>query len=61
MQAFKGPGKVRGYTHYHVEMSKMIRARLMTREEALKDLEITFDNDVLNSFAKKLNYRFENK
>jgi hypothetical protein len=47
-----------GYTHYHIEMSKMIRAGLITREEALKDLEITFDNELLNSFAKKINYKF---
>lgn len=47
-----------GYTHYHVEMSKMIRAGLMTREEALKDLAITFDKELLNKYAEKINCRF---
>lgn len=30
-----------GYTHYHVEFSKMIRKGLMTREEALKRLDFS--------------------
>ena len=47
-----------GYTHYHVEMSKMIRAGLMTREEALRDLEIDFDTDLLNRIAEPLGYVF---
>jgi len=48
-----------GYTHYHVEMSKLIRQGLLTREEAIKDLEINFDIGLLNSIAKKLDYTFE--
>ncbi len=48
-----------GYTHYHVEMSKMIRDGLMSREQALSDLEIDFDRELLNSIAEKLDYRFE--
>ncbi|MFC1679390.1 hypothetical protein ACFL2T_04195 [Elusimicrobiota bacterium] len=48
-----------GYTHYHVEMSKLVRDGVMTREEALKDLEMSFDKEFLNSIAKKLDYRFE--
>ena len=48
-----------GYTHYHVEMSKMIRDGLMSREQALSDLEIDFDKDLLNSIAEKLDFRFE--
>lgn len=48
-----------GYTHYHVEMSKMIRAGLITREQALKDLEIFFDKDLLNSIAGKLGHVIE--
>jgi hypothetical protein len=48
-----------GYTHYHVEASKLIRESVMSREEALKELEIDFDKDVLNEIAKDLDYRFE--
>lgn len=48
-----------GYTHYHVEMSKLIREGLMTREEALSELEITFNKEYLNGITEKLDYRFE--
>lgn len=48
-----------GYTHYHVEMSKLIREGLLTREEALKDLEIDFDKELLNDIGKKLDYTFD--
>ncbi|MBD3379552.1 MAG: hypothetical protein GF408_03715 [Candidatus Omnitrophica bacterium] len=48
-----------GYTHYHVEMSKMIRAGLMTRDEALESLAINFDKELLNFWAAKLGHRFE--
>ena len=51
--------KYYGYTHYHVEMSKLIREGLLTREEALKDLEINFDKELLNSIAKKLDYTLD--
>lgn len=47
-----------GYTHYHVEMSKLIREELLTREEAIKNLEIDFDKELLNNIAKKLDYVF---
>jgi len=47
-----------GYTHYHVEMSKLIREGLLTREDALKSLEINFDREFLNIIAKKLDYQF---
>ncbi len=43
-----------GYTHYHVEMSKLVRASLLTREEALKLLEINFDEGLLRSIMEKL-------
>ena len=43
-----------GYTHYHVEMSKMIRESLLSRQEALKLLEINFDRAVLDQVARKL-------
>jgi len=48
-----------GYTHYHVEMSKLIREGLLTREEALKNLEVNFSKELLNSIASKLGYRFD--
>ena len=47
-----------GYTHYHVEMSKLIREGLLTREEAIKNLEIDFDKELLNNISKKLDYTF---
>ena len=50
-----------GYTHYHVEMSKLIRQGLMTRDEALELLEIHFDVPFLNSIVKKLDYAFPNE
>jgi len=42
-----------GYTHYHVEMSKMVRASLLSRQEALKLLEINFDHGVLQHVMQK--------
>lgn len=50
--------KYYGYTHYHVEMSKLIREGLLTREEALKSLEANFSKELLNSIAAKLDYQF---
>ncbi|MBF0331190.1 MAG: 7-cyano-7-deazaguanine synthase [Candidatus Omnitrophica bacterium] len=43
-----------GYTHYHVEMSKMIRESLLSRQEALKLLEINFGDEVLRDVMQKL-------
>jgi tRNA(Ile)-lysidine synthase TilS/MesJ len=51
--------KYYGYTHYHVETSKLIREGLLTREEALKNLEINFDKELLNSVTEKFGYRFD--
>ncbi len=48
-----------GYTHYHVEMSKQIRAGIMTREEALELLRIDFDETLLNEIARPLGYTFQ--
>ncbi|MBU0765735.1 MAG: 7-cyano-7-deazaguanine synthase [Bacteroidetes bacterium] len=48
-----------GYTHYHVEASKLIREGYLGREEALKQLEITFDKAFLNRIARKLDFKFE--
>lgn len=43
-----------GYTHYHVEASKMIREGYLLREEALKQLEINFNEKTLTEIAEKL-------
>lgn len=43
-----------GYTHYHVEMSKMIRLGMLTRDEALNLLEINFDEKLLEPVLKKM-------
>jgi hypothetical protein len=37
-----------GYTHYHVEMSKLVRQGTVTREEALANLKDEFDDELLN-------------
>ncbi|MFH1619569.1 MAG: 7-cyano-7-deazaguanine synthase [bacterium] len=50
--------KYYGYTHYHAEMSKMVREGLMSREQAMKDLEINFDRGLLNKIASKLDHEF---
>ena len=47
-----------GYTHYHIEMSKLIRQCLMTRDEALDLLRIDFGPDVLDRIAEPLGVRF---
>ena len=51
--------KYYGYTHYHVEASKLIREGLMSREEALNDLKIKVDLEYINEISSKLDYRFE--
>jgi len=43
-----------GYTHYHVEMSKLIRQGLMTRDEALDLLRIDFGPGTLQAIAARL-------
>ncbi|MDD4939501.1 MAG: 7-cyano-7-deazaguanine synthase [Candidatus Omnitrophica bacterium] len=43
-----------GYTHYHVEMSKMIRSGMLTREEALDMLAINFGNELTAPILEKL-------
>ncbi len=48
-----------GFTHYHVEMSKLIRRGMMSREEALELLHADFDKDMLNQIAEPLDFRFE--
>ncbi|MBN1337292.1 MAG: hypothetical protein JXB39_15140 [Deltaproteobacteria bacterium] len=46
-----------GYTHYHVEMSKLIRQGLLTREEALDRLQIDFDPEMLDRIVAPLGVR----
>jgi hypothetical protein len=48
-----------GYTHYHVEMSKLIREGLMTREEAVELLALNFDEELLSEVAEPLGVAFE--
>ena len=43
-----------GYTHYHVEMSKLIRQGLMTREEALLRLKANYDDELLEGIKDQL-------
>lgn len=43
-----------GYTHYHIEMSKLIRLGRLSREEALKALEMDFDKGLADSIIRKL-------
>jgi 3'-phosphoadenosine 5'-phosphosulfate sulfotransferase (PAPS reductase)/FAD synthetase len=40
--------KYYGYTHYHIEKSKLIRDGLISRKEAIKNLEIYFDKKFIN-------------
>ena len=47
-----------GYTHYHVEMSKLIRQGRMSRDEALRLLEPNYDLDLLNRIAEPLDHVF---
>ncbi len=49
-----------GYTHYHVEMSKMIREGAMSREDALENLEMDFDDLLMNEILGKLDLTVEN-
>jgi hypothetical protein len=46
-----------GYTHYHVEMSKLIRQGMLSREEALARLEPDFDESHLGEIAARCGAR----
>jgi tRNA(Ile)-lysidine synthase TilS/MesJ len=48
-----------GYTHYHIETSKLIRLGELSREEALKNLEFNFDTNFLNSILEKIGCKLE--
>ncbi len=47
-----------GYTHYHVEASKLIREGVITREEALEQLKLNFDKKTLQDVAGKMGIDF---
>jgi hypothetical protein len=46
--------KAHGFTHYHVEMSRLIREGQMTRQEALDRLRVRFDKDFLDDIVRRL-------
>lgn len=48
-----------GYAHYHVEASKLIREGVISRDEALEELKIDFDKDLLNKISNELDYNFD--
>ncbi len=48
-----------GYSHYHAEMSRMIRMGVLTREEALRRLEIDFKEEDILPVLDKLGCRPE--
>ena len=43
-----------GYTHYHIEMSKLIRSGLLSRQEAVEALKLDFDEKLVNDVLTKL-------
>jgi len=43
-----------GYTHYHVEMSKLVREGVMSRDEALRNLEMNFSDKLLDGILGEL-------
>ena len=43
-----------GYSHYHIEMSNMIRLGVVTRDEALNLLELDFGDSIVNEVLGKL-------
>lgn len=46
-----------GYTHYHVEMSKLIRAGQLTRDEALERLRFEMEQSELDEIERPLRER----
>lgn len=46
-----------GFTHYHVEMSKLIRENLLSRDEALEMLDFSYDREFLESIAGRVGAR----
>lgn len=48
-----------GYTHYHIEESKLIRRGEVTKEDALKRLAVNFDRNFLNNICQKVGCNLE--
>lgn len=48
-----------GYTHYHVEMSKLVREGVMSRDEALENLGTDFDDAMLGDILSTLGLGLE--
>lgn len=46
-----------GYTHYHVEASKLIRLGQLTRQEAMENLKFDWDAEFLNKIIKNIGCR----
>lgn len=44
-----------GYSHYDIEMSKQIRTGEISREEALKNIELNFDRQTVDKVLKRIN------
>jgi hypothetical protein len=51
--------KFYGYTHYHVEMSKLIRDGILSRGEALELLKQDFSKELLNKIAAPLGCKID--
>ena len=47
-----------GFTHYHVEMSKLVRENLLGRDEALALLRVDFGPELLDRVGKPLGVKF---
>lgn len=43
-----------GYTHYHVELSRLVREGTVSREEALRNLKVDFDDALLGEILSRL-------
>jgi len=43
-----------GYTHYHVEASKLVREGVMSRQEALENLDMAFSEELLAGILERL-------
>ncbi|MFA5090974.1 MAG: hypothetical protein WC510_08175 [Candidatus Omnitrophota bacterium] len=46
-----------GYTHYHIELSKLIRLGELSRQEAMRILEVKFDREFVNSILSRIGCR----
>ena len=46
--------KNHGYTHYHIEMSKLVRKGEISRAEAIEKLKVDFNIDIINTVLRQL-------